>query len=59
MYHVLYTASSGDTVTVEREFPSFATVEQWLRSIGATYWEIGLPERKETLGFRSGIGYNG
>ena len=49
MYHILYTASSGDVVTVEREFSSFAAVEQWLRSIGATYWEIGLPGKKVPL----------
>jgi len=51
VYHILYTASNGDFVTVEREFPSFAAVEQWLCSIGATYWEIGLPARKNALDF--------
>lgn len=51
MYHILYTASNGDFVTTEREFLSFAAIEQWLRSIGATYWEIGLPARKKALDF--------
>lgn len=45
-YHILYTARSGDFVTVEKEFSSFAAVKDWLRSIGATYWEIGLPDGK-------------
>ena len=41
MYHILYTTIDGEFVSVEKKFPSFAAVEQWLRSIGATYWEIG------------------
>jgi len=51
MYSILYTASTGDFVTIEKEFPSFAAVGRWLRSIGATYWEIGLPARKKTRDF--------
>jgi len=51
VYHILYTTVSGDFVTIEKEFPSFAAVERWLRSIGAAYWEIGLPARKKTLDF--------
>jgi len=51
VYHILYTTVSEDFVTIEKEFPSFAAVERWLRSIGAAYWEIGLPARKKALDF--------
>lgn len=55
MYHILYTIS-GKFIAVDKEFPSFAAVEEWLRSIGAVYWQIGLPDKEKPLDLHDVIG---
>lgn len=43
-YHVIYTNESGEVISGFMEFIDFDSCEEYLKSIGATYWEIGLPE---------------
>ena len=41
-YHLIYTAKSGKVISEMRKFSSLTICEGWLRSIGATRWEIGI-----------------
>jgi hypothetical protein len=46
-YHIIYTDKNGDVHGIYKpmnEFKKFEDVEQWLKSIGAKYWEIGFPD---------------
>jgi len=42
-YFYIYTSKSGDVLSDLREFDSFKDCEDYLKNIGATYWEIELP----------------
>jgi len=41
-YHLLYTLKDGTVVSEEKEFATFTEAENWLKQIGAIYWEIGI-----------------
>ena len=40
-YHIMYYDEDYNFHSIEKEFSSFAAVEQWLESINATDWQIG------------------
>jgi len=40
-YHIMYTDKDGKFVNTEMRFTSFEAVENYLKVIGAIYWEIG------------------
>ena len=40
-FHIMYTAKDGTFHSINKEFASFTAAESWLKSIGATWWEIG------------------
>jgi hypothetical protein len=46
-YHVIYTDETGVVTSGFVEFIDFDSCEEWLKSIHAVYWEIGLPEWDE------------
>ena len=43
-YHIIYTDEAGIIQSVYKEFIDFASCEEWLESIHAIYWEIGIPD---------------
>ena len=45
-FHIIYTKADGSIVSEYHNFDTFADAESWLESIGATYWEIGVDDRK-------------
>jgi hypothetical protein len=40
-YHLIYTLK-GEVINEEKNFQSLAIAEQWLESIGADDWQIGM-----------------
>lgn len=44
-FHILYTVNRK-FYDEEREFETFAKCEEWLESIGASRWEIGILDVK-------------
>ena len=43
-YHLLYKDKNGEFQSQHRNFSSFSDAEEWLQYIGATDWEIGIPD---------------
>ena len=41
-YHIIYTDETGEVKSLVKEFIDFESCEEWLRSIHAVYWEIGI-----------------
>jgi len=41
-FHIIYINRHGIRVSENREFEDFNKAEDWLESIGATYWEIRI-----------------
>jgi hypothetical protein len=41
-YHIIYTDETGEVKSLYKEFRNFESCEEWLKSINAVYWEIGL-----------------
>jgi hypothetical protein len=41
-YHIIYTDETGIINSVVMEFIDFESCEEWLKSIHAIYWEIGI-----------------
>lgn len=45
MFHLLYNDKDGKFRNKEMEFEDFDSCENWLKQIGAKYWEIGFIDR--------------
>jgi hypothetical protein len=41
-FHIIWTDIDGTVNSTYETFDDFETCEEWLKSIGATYWEIGM-----------------
>ena len=46
-YHILYTSKKGEFRELYKYFKSIEKAENWLKSIGAKYWEIGFLDLKD------------
>ena len=46
-FHIIHTKKDGSIVAEYMEFETFAKAEEYLESIGSTYWEIGIPYSNE------------
>lgn len=42
-FQIIYTLDN-EVFSETKEFESFELAEYWLEEIGATYWEIGVPQ---------------
>ena len=43
-FHIIYTKKNDSIVAEDHEFEDFNKAEDWLFSIDAKYWEIGIDE---------------
>jgi len=41
-FYVIHTKKDGSIVAEDMEFDTFTETENYLESIGSTYWEIGV-----------------
>ena len=41
-YHIMFNSSSKAFYSIMLWFDCFESVEKWLKSINAIYWEIGV-----------------
>jgi len=44
-FHLLYTSQDGKFMNEKKEFADFNAAEEWLESICAKYWEIGIDNK--------------
>ena len=42
IFHIIWTDETGIINSAFKEFIDFESCEEWLKSIHATYWEIGI-----------------
>ena len=40
--HIIYTDRKGNVKTIDTHFPTIGDAENWLKSIQAACWEIGI-----------------
>jgi len=43
-YHIIWTDETGIVNSAYKEFSDFESCEEWLKSIHALYWEIGIDD---------------
>ena len=43
-FHLIYKDKNGDMQSEYKNFVAFSKAEDWLKSIGAIDWEIGIPD---------------
>jgi len=49
-FHVIYTDQTGIINSEVKEFDDFISCEDWLKSINAKYWEIGVDDFYQPFG---------
>ena len=42
--HLLYNKEDNKVISEDKDFDTLQEAEQYLDSVGAIYWEIGLPK---------------
>ena len=45
-YHIIYKDKNGNPESTFKEFETFKQVEDWLESINAIDWQIGVDDNK-------------